>query len=287
MRNLIIKIYNFIIQKFGNCGFEKIYPIKVIYYFLRKKLIADYTIVHGRKMYLDANDSLDLSINHTYEETETALVKKEVKKNDVVLDIGANIGYYTLIFADLVGENGKVYAFEPDPTNFEILLKNIEINGFKNVIPVNKAVTNKPGKISFYINKRNTGDNRIRDFEGSSKKIEVEAITLDDYFSDYMGSVNFIKMDIQGAEGLALEGMKKLIESNRNIKIISEFWPIEMDKNIIKHTDFLEYFVKNNFSFYEVFENSNNVAKTSADELIIKYPADEDKYANLFIVREG
>lgn len=285
MRNLIIKIYNFIIQKFGNCGFEKIYPIRVVYYFLRKKLIADYTVVHGRKMYLDPNDSLDLSINHTYEETETALVKKEVKKGDVVLDIGANIGYYTLIFADLVGETGKVYAFEPDPTNFEILVKNIEVNGFKNIIPVNKAVTNTPGIISFYINKRNTGDNRIVDFEGSGKKIEVESVALDDYFSDYKGSVNFIKMDIQGAEGLALDGMKKLIERNRKIKIISEFWPIEMGKNAVKSIYLLKYFKENDFDFYEVFENSNDIMKTSAEELIRKYPAEENKYTNLFIVR--
>ena len=57
---------------------------------------------------------------------EIALLKQYVKKGDIVLDIGANIGFYTKILAELVGENGKVYAFEPDKTNFSYLMKNSE-----------------------------------------------------------------------------------------------------------------------------------------------------------------
>ena len=94
----------------------------------------DFAIVMGNKMFLDPQDSLLLSINGIYEEFETELVSKEISKNDVVVDIGANIGYYTLIFAKLVGENGKVFAFEPDPSNFALLKKNVELNGFRNVV---------------------------------------------------------------------------------------------------------------------------------------------------------
>jgi len=287
MKKLIIKIYNFLIHKFGDWGLEKIYPVRIVYYFLRKKLISNYTIVHGRKMYLDANDSLDLSINHIYEETETNLVRKEIKKGDVVLDIGANIGYYTLIFADLVGKEGQVYAFEPDSINYEILVKNIEVNGFKNITPVNKAVTNKLGKIPFYINKRNTGDNRIMDFENSAKKIEVEAVSLDDYFSEYRGKIDFIKMDIQGSEGLALEGMKKLIEKNKNIKVISEFWPGEMTKYKINHRDFLNFFESNNFKFYEISEEKKSVIEVKTKVLLEKLNEKNGKYANLFFKKQS
>ena len=69
----------------------------------------------------------------------TALVKRIVRNGDIVVDIGAHIGYYTLIFARLVGPKGKVFAFEPEPNNFNLLIKNIKINGYKNIIPVQKA----------------------------------------------------------------------------------------------------------------------------------------------------
>ena len=57
----------------------------------------------------------------------------------VVVDIGSNIGYYTLIAAKILGSSGKVYAFEPEPNNYELLLKNIEVNGYTNIVPVQKA----------------------------------------------------------------------------------------------------------------------------------------------------
>ena len=130
--------------------------VKAISRCLRSYLKSDFVEIEGRQMFLDSNDSLRLSINRVYEPSETKTIKTHVKKGDVVLDIGANIGYYTLIFAELVGEKGKVYAFEPDPTNFDLLRKNVEINGYRNITLIQKAVSNKNGKISFYSKKTNS-----------------------------------------------------------------------------------------------------------------------------------
>ena len=118
-------------------------------------------------MFLDSNDSLRLSINGTYSEYETDVMKKIVKKGDVDLDLGANIGYYTLIFAKIVGKNGKVFAFEPDLTNFTLLKKNVEINGYKNVVLINKAVSDKTGKLKLFLNERNHDErtDRIKEKE--------------------------------------------------------------------------------------------------------------------------
>jgi len=98
----------------------------------RRKTTPKIVNVLGHKMYLDDLDTLHLAINGIWEPLETNLIKNKIKEGDIVLNIGANIGYYTLLIARLVGSNGKVFAFEPDLNNFKILKKNIEINNYKN-----------------------------------------------------------------------------------------------------------------------------------------------------------
>ena len=120
-------------------------------------LKSNFVEIEGHKIYLDPFDSLKLSINKSYEEFETKLVKDIIKEGNVVVDIGANIGYFTLIFSRLVGRKGEVFAFEPEPNNFNLLKKNIEINDYKNVNLINKAVSNKSGKIELYLDDVNTG----------------------------------------------------------------------------------------------------------------------------------
>jgi len=201
MRKIMLSIYKKAVKILSGHGIGNFYPIKVIHSFVISYLKSNFAEVQGHKMFLDSKDSLCLSINGVYEPFETELVKKEIKKGDVVLDLGANIGYYTLIFGKLVGKRGKVFAFEPDPTNFSLLKKNVEMNGYKNVELVQKAVSNKTGKIKLYLCEDNKGDHRIYNSHDGRQSIEIEAIRLDDYFKNYNGAVDFIKMDIQGAEG--------------------------------------------------------------------------------------
>ena len=161
MRKILLLMYKKVVKILSGHGIGKIYPIRVVHDFIIPHLKTTLAEVQGHKMFLDSKDALGLSINEIYEPLETEFVKKEVKKGNVVLDIGANIGYYTLIFAKLVGENGKVFAFEPDPTNFALLKKNVEMNGYKNVVLVQRAVSNKTGKLKLYLCEDNPGDHRI------------------------------------------------------------------------------------------------------------------------------
>lgn len=140
MRKILLSVYKEGVKILSGHRIRNFYPVKVINSFIISHLKSNFAEVQGHKMFLDSKDSLRLSIHGIYEPLETELAKKEVKKGNVVLDIGANIGYYTLIFAKLVGEDGKVFAFEPDPTNFALLKKNVEMNGYKNVMFVQKAV---------------------------------------------------------------------------------------------------------------------------------------------------
>lgn len=214
MYKVILSIFRKGVKVLSGHGIGKFYPVKVVFHFLSSRLkdtngIAE---VQGHKMFLDSKDTLALSLWGVYEPLETELVKKEVKKGDVVLDIGANIGYYTLIAAKLVGENGKVFAFEPDPTNFAILKKNVELNGYKNVVLVQKAASNKTGKLKLYLSEDNSADHKIYDSHEGRQSTEIEATRLDDYFKNYNGEINLIKMDIEGAEGGAIQGMSSLLQ---------------------------------------------------------------------------
>ena len=154
------------------------------------------------------------------EDNETQILKKLIKKGMSVFDIGANIGYYTLIFSRLVGKNGRVFSFEPDPENFRLLVKNIKVNKFKNITPVQKAVSNKNGKIILYLCQEHKGNHSIIE-NFAWKKIMVESTTLDSFLRTGI-KPDLIKMDIEGAEYLALLGMKKTLTKNKKIILLTE-----------------------------------------------------------------
>ena len=105
---------------------------------------SEYIEIDGQKLFLDKEDSLLLSTRkNNYDRFEIECLKQLIKEGDTVVDLGANIGYYTLILAQLVGKSGHVYAFEPEPSNFEILSKNVKENKHDNVTLVQKAISDK------------------------------------------------------------------------------------------------------------------------------------------------
>ena len=186
-------------------------------------ILAD---IQESKMYIDPKDEFIgvPMLVEGYEKYETKLFKKYIKENMGVIDIGANIGYYSLLAAKLVGKNGKVYAFEPETANYKMLLKNVEINGYTNIVSEQKALSNKNGKTELFLSKVNSGEPSIckKNISADDGFVEVETIRLDDVIKDT--HIDFIKMDVQGAEGLVLDGAENILRNN-NLKIMMEFWP--------------------------------------------------------------
>src|SRR5258708_2796683 len=225
MRNPLLSFLKKTALTVSGHGLGRIKLIRGLYDFFYNLLRPSSVVVQGQRMWLDDKDSLELATREIYEPMETALFKKEIKSGQTVLDIGANIGYYTLIAAKLVGPKGKVYAFEPDPTNFKLLKKNVESNGHSNVVLVNQAVSDKNRKARLFLSAMNKGDHRIYDSNDGRSSILVRMIRLDDFFLKMDKVVHFIKMDIQGAEAAALEGMKELIHRNQRLKLVTEFSP--------------------------------------------------------------
>jgi len=209
--------------------------------------------VSGHQMFLDEKDSLGLSTS-IYESHEMEVVKREVHPGDVVLDIGANIGYYTLMFAKLVGNEGKVFAFEPEPENFSLLKKNVEINGYQNVILIPKAISNKNDLIQLYLCESNKGMHRIYNSVCCNSSIEIESIRADDYFNS-SHQINFIKIDIEGAEYAAIQGMQNILTQNQNIKIMTEFSPLALFEYGIDPRDYINTLLKYDFTLFSIGEN--------------------------------
>jgi FkbM family methyltransferase len=280
--SLIKKAYLRIKSIFLRLGADKIKALHWVNYFFVQLIKSDSATVQGHKMFLDPHDSLNLSINEVYEKAETDLAYKEVKEGNVILDIGANIGYYTLIFAKLAGPNGKVYAFEPDPDNFAILKKNIETNGYQNVVLVNKAVSDSNGKIKLYKSDTNSGDHRIYDSDDGRGFTEIECVRLDDFFRGNELSVDLIKMDIQGAEYKALSGMAELIKKNHSIKILSEFWPEGLIRSGATPSAYLGLIENCGFKITEL---QNEPRQVESADLLKRYADRKETATNIFCAK--
>lgn len=228
-------------------------------------------MIDGHKILLDDLDSLGLSSNNgIFEPQEMELVKQQINLGDTVLDIGANIGYYTLIFAKLVGEHGKVFAFEPDPNNFALLKKNIEINGYSNVVLVPKGVSNENKRAKLYLCEQNKGMHRVYNSVFCNDSIDIDLVRLDDYFPHE--KINFIKIDIEGAEYHAIQGMQNLLNRNRDVKLLTEFSPAASLENGIDSSDYVKILVDLGFNIYSIGENIEliNIDKLNEQLTIVK-----------------
>ena len=175
-----------------------------------------------------------------------------IKEGDIVVDIGANQGLYTIFLSKLVGQKGKVYAFEPDPRAF-LILKH-RTRKLKNVIIERSAVGNKKSKVKFYVDKF-IGTSTIHKDAAFSPItcLEVDMVSLDDYFQELKGDIALVKMDVQGSEPLVLDGMKNLI---KKVKVlIFEFWPFGLKAAGFEPFSFIERLISNNFKLIYIDEN--------------------------------
>jgi len=250
-------------------GLSKLYPIKTAMQKTESLLKSDFAEVQGNKMFLDPGDSLNLSILGQYGELDTQIVKNEIKQGDIVIDIGANIGYYTLIFAKLVGPSGRVIAFEPEPKNFELLKKNVRVNGYKNVTLEQKVVSNTNGKTKLFLADNGIVGHKIYSYNDTSDYIETESISLDDYIPDEIrNKINFVKIDVEGVEPRVISGMKSIIKQSKNLKIFTEFNRINIQEAELDPEKTLDYFYNQGFEIYLPNYKMNKVTLTSKNELL-------------------
>jgi len=174
-----------------------------------------------------------------WEHKEKDIIK--VKKNDVFVDVGAYIGIFSIPAAKIVGPNGKVLIFEPDPKNFEVLQKSVELNKFENVVLYNKAVVDRQKKIKFFLREDSVASTAYFNEEKTLKhfnevphylltEIEIDGIDLDSaIFQLELTRVDWLKIDAEGVEIDVLNGASKTLDKF-SPKIVIEIFDFNYEK---------------------------------------------------------
>ncbi len=153
-------------------------------------------------------------------EPELAYLERLISPGSVVVDAGANCGIYTVAASKLVGDHGIVLAFEPAVSTFRILEYNVQLNGLRNVHAFRVALWDREGKAHLYHHPDPGRDSLGRDVEMKGGVEEISTVTLDKLLDrESIDSVDFIKMDVEGAEEMILRGASSLLHRARPVVV--------------------------------------------------------------------
>lgn len=236
--------------------------------FVLNKFKKNFVILDELKMYVEPNEYLKLVIQD-HKGGHAKYLKNNIRKGDVVIDVGANIGYYTCLLSKLVGPNGHVYAFEPEPKNFSLLTKNVKMNNCTNVTIERKAVSDITGTSKLNISPGSTTGHSIYENFDDDNSIDVQTITLDDYFGDHK-IINYVKSNAQGADYPMLLGMKKTLERSNNIQLWLEFDPGLIIKANESPINFLNFLKNSNFELFVSNAIEGKLKRKDVNE-VLKY----------------
>lgn len=216
--------------------------------------------------YLYGYNKLEVSVSN--------VINKILNEGDVFIDVGAYIGYYSILARESVGDTGKVIAFEPHPENYKRLLKNIRLNSWDNVIAENIALSDKKEKVylSPFLNSDFTSFSII---PSKGEFVEVEAIPFDEYAKKHNVKPDLIKIDAEGAEFKILKGMKETLQKYHPI-IICEIHPQHLSKLGIDVTTLFTYLQEYGYRFSLIKDKPlrltiEEIVRTCQKELMSEY----------------
>ena len=211
--------------------------------------------VNGNQMYIDFNDegvSRQLYLHKERERYSTNYMKEIIRRHDVIIDIGANSGYYALLESRLA-HKGKVYAIEPVPKNVWLLNQNIELNGCRNISVHRFAIGDRNGRGEMYLyDKGNLCSFKKNIQNKPTGKIAVPIMTLDSFVEKYVsGYPTLIRMDVEGYEYQIIKGMSNILKSNKPMILFIELHPFMMSKEDMNNL--IETLKQNNFRVKAIF----------------------------------
>lgn len=252
-------------------------PFKTIPYFVmiylayKRPYKVNYKTLWGDKMSFYLPEGNAIYYYGFFEANLTNFLLNYIKEGDVVFDVGAHVGYYTMLNSSLVGETGQVHSFEPTPRTFETLKNNTSSK--KNVTVNNNAVLDKETEIEFVdygpkYSAFNSFQKRTSDemsFLSKPEKIKVKTVSLDKYCQEKNLTPNFIKIDAEGAEYLILGAMIDILKNKKPIVTIEVAGEEEWQENCTKSINFLQ---NNGYIAYEIDLNGYVKLHTQQDKYL-------------------
>lgn len=180
--------------------------------------------VHGAQ---DRFVSQRLRAEGIWEPFETSLLLRLLRPGDVFVDVGANIGYFSVLAASVVGAQGAVFAFEPDPDNYRLLRANAELNGLEHCITaVEAALSDTAGEGQLYLSADNLGDHQVYAGDWQRRSVPIALVRGSEYLAPRLQRLDLLKVDTQGAEFQVMVGLLPLLqELAQPPRIIIELTP--------------------------------------------------------------
>jgi FkbM family methyltransferase len=210
---------------------------------------------------------------------ERALLRQLIQPGATIVDVGANVGIFTRFFSGLAGVSGRVHAFEPAPSNFKRLQEHAE--HLENVSLNHSAVGNQSGTIRLFVSEDLNVDHRTFDSHDGRQGIDVPVVSLDQYFT--VGQrVDFIKIDVQGFELSVLQGAKRVLDENPDIKVFMEFWPYGLAKALVPPSAVTNFINSLGFDIRATSDPRGRFFDGSGLD-----PDNIDHYCNLIVTKGG
>ncbi|WP_395739746.1 FkbM family methyltransferase [Prosthecobacter sp.] len=243
--------------------------------------------VHGVRLALNPQDAIvsgALSLG-CYETSLSELFRATIKPGMNVLDIGANIGLYSMIAANEAGPTGRVVAVEPEAGNCAFVERSRQLNGFENIAIINKAASDREGTLNLYLCAENKADHRVYDAGGDRPHVKVQATSIDFLLQEQgVTRLDVIKIDVQGAEYQVFVGMQKTLQSQPNLTIFMEFWPWGLLQSGSDPQKLLDLLVQAGFSMGE-FDDTTAQVKPIADLAALAAHKLEREHFNLVLTK--
>jgi FkbM family methyltransferase len=248
--------------------------------------------IEGFRLLVDLRDKgigRPIYFGRRYERAETSFVRRVLKEGMTFVDIGANIGYYTVLAATVVGPRGRVISIEPDPYNYGLLRRNININKLMNVTILNLAAGSSNTELPLYqSHEGNFGDHRLFDkISPPRASVRVPVRVLEEIAPlSELDILDLLKLDVQGYECHVLKGMRRILDRVPRLTILTEYWPLGMEAAGSDPREFLDYFRGKGLDVYHLADDGGE-RRIRWEEIDALIPDDPDKpdwrYVNLIL----
>ena len=273
-------------------------PLKALTNAILLRIIPETIQVGPATLHLDPNDpvvsgALTLRV---YEHSEQALFAKYLHGDMTLVDIGANLGLYTVVSMHHLDAGGRIVAFEPHPKTYEFLQKSVAANQTNGKICprvdiFKLAATPEPSTQELRLNPENRGDNRTYHgtYQGKTEEwdtLPVEGRPVDDVLAELgIDEVNFVKIDIQGYEQKAISGFQKTLARSQNVILLSEFWPKGLKESGGGAIEYLQMLTNLGFTLYVLNQKPHGSVTPLEDWNALIDSLPERKYTDIVGVK--